>query len=90
MPKHNRLPAPAPEFTVLPAKHDEQGNLVRSYPGDPAAIGWTVFDHNRQGYHHLGDPVYDTEREAKQFLQKWRGVSIRLNRNPCEPTRRAA
>lgn len=84
------LPDLTREYTVLPAKHDDQGNLVRSYPGDPAAIGWTVFDHNSKGYLHLGDPVYETEREAIQFLKEWRGATIRLNWNPCEPRGRVA
>ena len=84
------LPDPTPEYTVLPAKHDDQGNLVRSYPGDPAAIGWTVFDHNSKGYLYLGDPIYETEREAMQFLKEWRGFTIRLNWNPCEPRGRVA
>ncbi|MCG2787643.1 MAG: hypothetical protein L6461_21360 [Anaerolineae bacterium] len=84
------LPDPTREYTVLPTKHDDQGNLVRSYPGDPAAIGWTVFDHNSKGYLYLGDPIYETEREAMQFLKEWRGVTIRLNWNPCEPRGRVA
>jgi hypothetical protein len=85
-----RLPAPTPEYTILPAKHDDQGNLVCSYPGDPVAIGWTVFDHNSKGYLYLGDPIYETERQAMQFLKEWRGVTIRLNWNPCEPRGRVA
>jgi hypothetical protein len=44
------IPRFLPEHTVLPAKYDDQGNLVRSYPGDPQAIGWTVFIHERDAY----------------------------------------
>lgn len=74
------------EHTVLPAKHDaESGNLVRSYPGDPQAVGWTVFTRNASEYRYTGDPVYQTEREALNFLQEWRGMTIRLNWNPCAP-----
>jgi hypothetical protein len=78
------LSAPA-EYTVLPAKYDNQGNLVRSYPGDPAAIGWTVFTRDSRCYAYTGDPVYETEREALKFLKDWRGVTIRLNWNAGEP-----
>jgi hypothetical protein len=79
------IPRFVPEHTVLPAKYDGEGNLVRSYPGDPQAIGWTVFIHDKGGCHHTGDPLYPTEREAQSFLKEWRGITIRLNWNPSDP-----
>lgn len=79
------IPRFLPEHTILPAKYDGEGNLVRSYPGDPQAIGWTVFFHKRDAYQHTGDPLYATEREALGFLKEWRGITIRLNWNPGEP-----
>jgi hypothetical protein len=80
-----RLPLQKDEYTVLPAKKDEQGKLVRSYPGAPDVIGWTVFLYNPKSCEHTGDPIFETERAAKKFLREWRGVTIRLNWNPCEP-----
>jgi hypothetical protein len=74
-----------PEHTVLPAKYDSEGNLVRSYPGAPDVIGWTVFTRKPDAYNHTGDPVYATEREALDFLKSWRGITIRLNWNPSGP-----
>jgi hypothetical protein len=79
------LPRLVSEHTVLPAKYDDEGNLVRSYPGDPQVIGWTVFLRTCHTCAHTGDPLYPTEREALGFLKEWRGISIRLNWNPCEP-----
>lgn len=86
---NSNTPAVMPRFvsehTVLPAKYDDEGNLVRSYPGDPQAIGWTVFIHTRGSYKHSGDPLYPTEREALAFLKEWRDITIQLNWNPSDP-----
>lgn len=79
----NRVPPP--EHTVLPAKHDIEGNLARTYPGAPDVVGWTVFIRDANGYWYIGDPVYQTECEALAFLKEWRGLTIRLNWNPCSP-----
>lgn len=80
-----RLPAQMPEYTILPAKYDDQKNIIRTYPGDPAAIGWTVFIRSPKEYEYTHDPIYGTEQEARRFLKEWRGFTIRLNWNPCEP-----
>ena len=80
-----QLPVPKPGYTVLPAKQDGQGKLIRSYPGDPDEVGWTIFIHTSQAYQHSGDPLFYNEQDAKHFLEKQYGVSIHLNRNPCEP-----
>jgi hypothetical protein len=79
------IPRFVPEHSVLPAKYDGEGNLVRSYPGDPQAIGWTVFTRECDSYKHTGDALYPTEREVLAFLKEWRGITIRLNWNPSEP-----
>lgn len=74
-----------PEYTALPAKYNAQGKIVRTFPGDPSAIGWTAFIRTRTGYTHLDEPIYETEAQALKFLKEWRGVRIALNRNSCEP-----
>jgi hypothetical protein len=40
--------------------------VERSYPGAPEAIGWTIFECQTHAYVHTGDPLFDTERDARR------------------------
>jgi len=74
-----------PEYTALPARYDPAGKIVRTYPGDPSAVGWTAFIRTRGGYAYLDEPIYETEAQALKFLKEWHATKLQLNRNPCEP-----
>jgi hypothetical protein len=43
--------------------------VERSYPGMPEALGWTIFERKTHAYVHTGDPLFDTEREARRYMR---------------------
>jgi hypothetical protein len=77
-----RLPPAHQELTPLPCTlQSETGQYMRSYPGAPGVIGWTLFLRTAVAYVYNGDPVFTNERDAIRYLRKKYQIKIHLNRN---------
>ncbi len=77
-----RLPPAHQELTPLPCTlQTETGQIMRSYPGAPGVIGWTLFLHTTAAYVYNGDPIFTNEPDAIRYLRQKYQVKIYLNRN---------
>lgn len=47
----------------------EQVQIERSYPGDPHAIGWTIFRRTRTQYLYENEPLFRCERDARRHVR---------------------
>ena len=44
--------------------------IERSHPGDPSAIGWTIFRRTRRKYRYENEPLFRFERSARKYIRK--------------------
>ena len=47
----------------------EKVRIERSYPGDPQAIGWTIFRRTRTEYLYENEPLFRFERCARRHVR---------------------
>lgn len=73
------------EYTVLPARFNDSGEIIPGYPGQTGVVGWTSFIRGQLCYQHTGDPVFRSEQVAINHLWETRKFRVRMDFNPAEP-----
>lgn len=55
---------------LLRRKKRERVQIVRTYPGAPDTIGWTIFRRTTRKYLYENEPLFRFERGARRYIRK--------------------